>query len=300
MQIVDLIHSALPISLMLIVLALGLRCSWSDATFLFHEPSLFARSLLAMNVVLPIAAVLIATSVALKPPVAIALFVLAISPVPRVLPPKLLKLVTRDDYVYGLLVATALLAILLIPLSLAIISGVSGRDLYIDPILVARSVAISVLLPLGVGLLVRQFLPGFANRITGAVSMIGTLLLAVSMLAIFAIGWRGFGALIGDGTLLAFVVFTLLSLALGHMFGGPRGDERTVLALSCASRHPGVAIAIGVALFPGQKKLIAVAVLLDLIVAALASIPYTRWRKTLHERTLAGREPASPGRSPDR
>lgn len=288
MQVVDLIHAALPISLMLIVLALGLRCSWSDATFLFHEPALFARSLLAMNVVLPVAALLIIIYFDLKPPVEIALIVLAISPVPPILPPKLLKLVTRDDYVYGLLVASAVLAVVLIPLTLAIISSATGRDLHIDPALVARSVATSVLLPLGVGLLIRHFLPGLANRITGAVSTIGTLLLAAAMLAIFIVGWRGFRTLIGDGTLLAFIAFTLLALAVGHLFGGPRGDDRTVLALSCASRHPGVAIAIGAALFPDQKKLIAVAVLLDLIVAAIATIPYTRWRKKLHERLSGG------------
>lgn len=292
MEAVELVHLALPVSLVLIVLALGLRCSWSDTMFLFHEPALLARSLFTMSVIVPVVALLMAMSFDLKPPVKIALVTLAISPVPPILPPKLVKLVTRDDYVYGLLVATSLLAILLIPLSLWIISGVTRHELSADPALVARAVGSSVLLPLGVGLLVRHFFPGFANRISGPVSAFGTVLLIAALIAIMAFGWRGFAALVGDGTLLAFVVLTLVALGAGHWLGGPRGDDRTVLALSDASRHPGVAIAIGASLYPDQKQVIAVAVLLYLIVAMVATIPYTQWRRKRHEKLVAGQAPA--------
>ncbi len=293
-EILQLVHIALPASLILIVLALGLRCTWGDVTFLFREPPLLVRSLLSMNVVLPVVAVLVATTFDLKPPVKVALFVMAVSPVPPVLPPKLLKLVTRDDYVWGLLVASSLFAIVLIPLILAIVGGVLGRDWRVDPALVASSVGASVLLPLGVGLVIRHFFPGFANRITRTISAIGVVLLLAASIAIIATGWRAFGELIGDGTLLAFVALALSGLLVGHLLGGPRGDDRTVLALSSAARHPGVAIVIGAALFPDQKKLIAVAVLLDLIVATIATIPYTRWRRKLHEkRALGGTAPGS-------
>jgi BASS family bile acid:Na+ symporter len=296
MQVVELVHIALPVSLMLIVLALGLRCTWTDTMFLFHEPALLVRSLLSMSVVVPIAAVLMATTFDLKPPVKVALVVLAVSPVPPILPPKLIKLVTRDDYVYGLLVATSLLAILLIPLSLTIISSLTRHEVHVDAALVARSVATSVLLPLGAGLLLRHFFPGFANRISGPVSIIGNLLLLFALLAILGFGWRGFAALVGDGTLLAFVALTLLALGVGHWLGGPRGDDRTVLALSNASRHPGVAIALGASLYPDQKKLIAVAVLLYLIVATISTIPYTQWRRKLHERIVEGQASGAPSK----
>jgi BASS family bile acid:Na+ symporter len=179
-----------------------------------------------------------------------------------------------------------LLAIVLVPLSLTIIGGVLGQQVHVDAALVARSVAMSVLLPLGVGLLIRHFFPGFANRTSGPVSIIGNLLLLAALIAILAIGWRGFGALVGDGTLLAFIALTLLALGAGHWLGGPRGDDRTVLALSNASRHPGVAIALGASLYPDQRKLIAVAVLLYLIVATISTIPYTQWRRKLHARVV--------------
>jgi hypothetical protein len=48
-------------------------------------------------------------------------------------------------------------------------------------------------------------------------------------------------ALIGSGTLIAFATFMLVGLAVGHWLGGPEAEDRTALAYSSASRHPGIA-----------------------------------------------------------
>jgi bile acid:Na+ symporter, BASS family len=76
-------------------------------------------------------------------------------------------------------------------------------------------------------------------------------------------------------------VFVLIGLAAGHLLGGPDPDDRTVLALSTATRHPGVAIAIANANFPGGKLAVA-AVLLYVLVSAVVSIPYLNWIKRRH------------------
>jgi BASS family bile acid:Na+ symporter len=62
-----------------------------------------------------------------------------------------------------------------------------------------------------------------------------------------------------------------------------------VLALSNAARHPAMAIAIGAAAFPDQK-LVPAAVVLYLLASAIATAPYTAWRKRLH----AARDPTAP------
>jgi BASS family bile acid:Na+ symporter len=54
-----------------------------------------------------------------------------------------------------------------------------------------------------------------------------------------------------------------------------------VLALSTASRHPGVALAIAHANFP-DEKLAPAAVLLYLIVSGIVSLPYLRWNRRCH------------------
>jgi BASS family bile acid:Na+ symporter len=71
----------------------------------------------------------------------------------------------------------------------------------------------------------------------------------------------------------AFVVFGLVGLAAGHLLGGPGPAERVVLALTTASRHPGVALAIATAAFPDQK-LAGPAVALYLVVVGITSVLY--------------------------
>jgi BASS family bile acid:Na+ symporter len=74
------------------------------------------------------------------------------------------------------------------------------------------------------------------------------------------------------------IVFTLIGLAVGQVLGGPDPDNRTVLALSTAVRHPGVAVAIAGAVTE-DKKIIAAAVLLAAVVGAIVTIPYVKMRK---------------------
>jgi BASS family bile acid:Na+ symporter len=67
-------------------------------------------------------------------------------------------------------------------------------------------------------------------------------------------------------------------LLVGHLLGGPEPENRVVLGLATASRHPGIAIALAQSAFPAQK-LVAPAVLAYLLVGALVSAVYLRWTK---------------------
>jgi BASS family bile acid:Na+ symporter len=88
-------------------------------------------------------------------------------------------------------------------------------------------------------------------------------------------------SLVGNGTLLAMVLLVLVGLAAGHLLGGPDPEDRTVLALSTATRHPAIAIAIAHANFPDQK-LAPAAVLLYVVVSVIAGMPYLKWAKRRH------------------
>jgi len=64
---------------------------------------------------------------------------------------------------------------------------------------------------------------------------------------------------------------------------GPLGRALIALALAAATRHPGVAIAIGAAGFPEQKQDTTAAVLLFLLVNGAVTAPYVRWMKLRSE-----------------
>jgi len=116
-------------------------------------------------------------------------------------------------------------------------------------------------------------MPALAERLAQPLSQAATVLLIVAVLPVLFTSWHAIVSLIGNGTLLAIVVFVVAGLAIGHLLGGPDSDDRTVLALSTACRHPGVALAITSANFP-EQKLVPAAVLLYLLVSAIVTIPY--------------------------
>lgn len=275
-----------PLSMFLIVLALGLRTTFSAATYLFREPRLLGRSVAVMYLVVPVAVLAIVMVVDLHPAVKVALVALSVSPVPPVLPVKELKLVgrERETYVFGLLVATCVLAIAIVPAAVTVLSPLFGIDLAVDEMAIARIVAITALAPLAAGLALRRWMPASAG-FSGAISAAGVVALLLALALLLPRVWPALPALAGDGTLIAIVGVTAIALAAGHLLGGPTEDDRTVLALSASMRHPAVAIVVAL---QTEQTLAPAAVLLALLVAAVATAPYTAWRKGARTEAPAG------------
>jgi BASS family bile acid:Na+ symporter len=155
---------------------------------------------------------------------------------------------------------------------------VSGRALHVPVERVIWLVLSGVVLPLLSGMLARWLAPGLALRGAGPISLVGKLLLVLAFVPLLIVAGRSMLSLIGDGTLLALALFSVTALLIGHLLGGPRREQRAVLAITTATRHPAIAIAIAQASFP-QEKLVAPAVLLSLLVSEFVSIPYIRWLK---------------------
>jgi BASS family bile acid:Na+ symporter len=280
MSIAQLVRVALVLSVLLIVLSVALRCTPRTVTSLFRNPSLLVRSLLSMNVLLPLFAALMVALVELRPAIEIALVALSISPVPPFLPRKQLALVADQEYVIGLLGVSSLLSIVLAPLTVELVGALSTRGFSLAPLAIAKIVAMTVLLPFLFGMIVRRVSPAFAERASPLADRIGIVLLIIAIVPLIGKLWPAMMSLLGSGTGLAIVAFTGVGLALGHMLGGPDSDHQTVLALATATRHPGVALTIAAANFP-DETLMAPALMLYLLVSAIVSAPYVRWRQNL-------------------
>lgn len=273
-----LVLLAVKASIFLNVLALGMSARPGDAMYVLRRPRLLLRSLLAMNVIMPLFAAGLAVAFDLHPVVKVTLVALAVSPVPPMLPRKQLRAGGHASYAIGLLVAAALLAILVVPSVVTVLGRALGKETHVPVTTIASIVATSVLAPLGIGLVIRHVGPGAADRLAKPVAMSADALLVAGALPIAFSAWPTIVALVGNGTLVALAVFSLGGLAVGHWLGGPAPEERTVLALSTASRHPAIAIAIA-AVNLSEPKPVLGAVLLYLIVSALVSLPYVRRRR---------------------
>ena len=287
MTLAHLIPIAIQLSMVIIIFSVGLHARFDDITDLLHKPGLLFRSLLAMNVVMPALAVLAAVLFDLNIVVEIALVAMALSPIPPILPGKEMKAGGARSYILGVLVATALLSVVFVPAAAALLGGAFGRPVHVSPVEVAKIVATSILLPLLAGICLRRLSASLADAIARPLTIFGTVLLVVAFIPVLIGQWHTLVQLIGNFSLVAIALFGLAGLAVGHLLGGPDPDNRSVLALSTATRHPAVAMAV---VHDSQdKQAILGAVLLVLIVGGLVSAPYVKWRRHAHDVTLFAR-----------
>lgn len=278
MSLQTLILIVLQASALLNVFSIGLKASVADATYLFRRPGELGRALLAMNVLMPVFTLFLISVFDFAPAVTIALVALSLSPIPPLLPTKLVKKGGANSYAIGLLIALSLLSIIFVPIAIEVIELVRKIPLQMTMASVAKVIFITVLLPVCVGIAVHTLAPSLAERLAKPIALISIIALLACMVAIWIAAGPGMWALIGNGTVIALAAFVLIGLTIGHFLGGPRPENRISLAISTSSRHPGIAIAIASANFPEQKLAMA-AILLYLLVNAVASIPYLLWIK---------------------
>jgi BASS family bile acid:Na+ symporter len=272
-----IITLVLQISIALIVFSLALSAQPGELGFLLRRPSLLLRSILAMNVIMPIVAGLLAKLFHLNPNVEMALILLAVAPVPPVLPGKQAKAGASVAYGVSLLFVAALLSIVAVPFSMAVIGRWFGLDVNVSMSSIAKVVGVSVLGPLVIGAAIARLVPG-AWRLAKPLSKMALLILVIGLLPVLFVMRQAIWAEVGDFTLVAIVLFTLVGLGVGHFLGGPVPENRTVLGLSTACRHPGVAVAIAGSLVDDKRPIIA-AVLLCVLTAAVVTVPYVKARK---------------------
>jgi len=288
MNLQMIIGLALKGSIMLTLFGFGLQTTREELLYLVRRPRLLVTSLASMFVAMPVFVLLMTSVVSFIPEVTVALVVLSISPVPPLLPKKITKSGGLSEYGLGLMVTAAAFSVAYIPLATYLIGKYIHRPFAMTPGAVAELIVISVLIPLALGMILRGFKPDLATRIADPLIRVAGIVLVIGVLCILIVAFPKIWALVGNGTIIAFIVFGIVGLIVGHILGGPSRDERVTLALCTACRHPGLALAIATANVPEQPNVLG-AILLYLVVNALLTIPYVMWqRKKAKELAVPG------------
>jgi BASS family bile acid:Na+ symporter len=263
---------------MALILAIGMDSTLEDLTYLLRRPGLLVRSVLAMYVVVPLVALLFVKLLVLPPGVEVALLVIAVSAGGLMLPRKLMG-VGDGSYVFSLVVLSSLLAIVTVPAWLALFGPLFGDTTELLPMEVARVIGRVFLLPLVVGMLVRWLIPDISSRMSENLLKVGGGVLALCILVLLATN----GRLIleaGWSALLTLAAMTLVAMIVGHLLGGPDPENRTVLAISCATRHAGLVVLVAASV-PGPRT--AALVGAYFVASAVVTIPYLRWRRRVSQ-----------------
>lgn len=277
MDIKTLLPIVIQVSLILIVASLGLQSRFQDLTYAFKRPGLLLRGFTAVYLVVPAVAILLVTLFPLEPIVKIGIVAMAVSPLAPFAPGKMLKAGADTEFVIGAYIALLLLAVVMVPATLALLALLFPRDAAIGAGPIAWFIFTSVLLPLGAGMLIAHLAPRAAPRLSKIASLIANVTLLLILLPILFMGRHLLAGLIGNGAIVVITLTTLAALAAGHLLGGPDPHKRVALAQAAATRHPGIAGLIVHGNFNDQRAMIAV--VLYLLVSIVVSALYNKWAR---------------------
>lgn len=272
----------LKISVTVIIFGIGLDSAPRDAIRLFRHPALLLRSLLAMYVLVPLVAVVLVKMLTLSPGVEAGLLVLAVSSGAPLLPRKLLG-IGDGAYIFSLVVISSVLAVVLVPLWLALLGPMFPRLPSLAPERTAVVLAGSFFLPLVAGMVVRRVLPKVAAWTAARLIGLAGIAMALGAVGLLILNWHVVLEARWPG-ILTLAALIVMSLAIGHLVGGPEADDRTALAIACATRHIGIAVLVATSV-PGPRTAVVIAVYIA--VSLVVSLPYLHWRRAVSRRHKA-------------
>ena len=266
---------AFQLSIVCTVLGFGLHASRNDLLYLWRRPGLLVRSIVSVMLIMPAVALAMEAWFDFRPTTELALVALALSPIPPLLPTKSDRAGGEHSYIVSLLLTLSLVSIVAVPVSAALMQVLFERHFSVSVGAVAKVVLVMAVLPLVVGVVIRRRMPRFADHIAPMVGRIAKILLPLAIVVLLAAAWRGIWDAIGDGTILAIVLFVVIGMAVGHLLGRPERGNSVGLALASSCRHPAIALTIASANFPNQH--FAGTILLYVLVSALIGVPYVMY-----------------------
>ena len=240
----EIFQAVVPIAMLAFVvssmLGMGLGLSVGEIFAPLRNARLVAVALAANFIVLPVGAIGLGRVVGLDEPFAIGLLLLA-SAAGAPFVPKLAQL-ARGNIAFGVGVMVLLMVVTVGYLPLALPVLLPGAT--VDPLKIARSLLLLMLLPLAIGLAGRAKLPALAGRIKPVLDRVSSLSLTVLMVAITGANLRNVLSVFGTGGILAGLLLIALGFGTGWLLGGPGRETRSVLALGTAQRNIAAALVV--------------------------------------------------------
>ena len=273
-----MLHQALSFLLgnLIFALVLGIGLS-TTAQELYRDlrqrPGVLMRAVLVSNILVPLMAVLAMAALQLRPRLEILILLMAICPGA---PFFLNRFRTAASLASDLLLVVSLVGMITVPLWTWVIQRLFPYELVITAPQVLLVLLKSILLPLALGLLIRQFLPRLAPPLARVAGLFYKVALVVALGVALIVG----GRVVLQTPIVSVLVVVLLTIAaalLGHWAGGPETEDRRMVAFLAALGNPGLALAVVHHSYPDVKA--GAIVIAYILVRALTLLPYQLWTK---------------------
>lgn len=256
-----LITLIVSVTLMEMMFAMGLRMNFTGlAQSVADNSSLVVRALLSNYLVIPAITLIFLALVPSTPTVATAFLILAVCPGAPYGPP--FTAIARGNFTLsvGLMVilagSSAILAPVLLYILVPLISP-GNSTISFDAGRLIGTLFFIQLLPLGVGLSLRQWKPVIAERLVKPASHASKVLNTLMVIVIASAQFRLLGS-IGHTGLITMVLLLAGCTFAGWMIGWPGKSNRRTLSIVTSLRNMSLAMVIAAGSFPGVPALTAV------------------------------------------
>jgi BASS family bile acid:Na+ symporter len=264
-----------------VMFTVGLSIVLGELKWIWQRPAPMVRGLFAVLVAVPVLALVISRALELPRLSEIGLVLMAIAPGAPVALRRSLEAGGHHAFAPSLQIGVAVLAVVSMPLSIAVLNHLYGGHASISPWDVARQVCVAQLLPLALGMGVRKSGASLAMRIEPRLRQVSAGLLVAVLVLVLIDTWRIL--LDANPRALAAIALTLgVALAAGHWLGGPEPAMRTAVAISSAARNPGLALLVATVNHAPSE--VTAVILAYLVVAVFGIVPYIAWRRRAERR----------------
>jgi BASS family bile acid:Na+ symporter len=275
MTLLELSQSAISVAMLCFVissmLAMGLGLTIHEIIAPLRNIRLIVLSLVANFVLMPFVAIALARVLRLDEAFGVGLLLLGTAAGAPFLP-KLAQIAKGNlAFAVGVMVLLMVITVGYLPVALPLLlPGVS-----VNPMQIARSLFLLMLLPLAGALAVKAKFPDAAGRAKPVLDRLSNLSLILLIALLTAVNLKSVLAVFGTGGILAGLLFLAVGYGIGWTLGGPTADTRRVLGLGTAQRNIAAALVVSRQSFDDPNVVVMVVVVA--IVGLLILMPLSRW-----------------------
>ena len=227
----------------MVMLSLGLLLGREELAAALRRRNVLAAVIFGVIVPIPALAVALVKVLSLEGPARLGIVLMSVSPGAPVALRRAIDAGGHARFAPALHLAIVLLAVVTVPLSIAILNVVFGVSFEVSAFHVGRQVFFAQLVPIGLGAAILAFRPALAARIQPVLQRLSNVLLIAALLACFYL-FGGTLVRIGWMPIIAGMGLTMCALAIGSACAGRDVEARAPAAVAAAMRNPGLALMI--------------------------------------------------------
>lgn len=250
------------------MLSLGLSLTLPQILNPLKDIGFVLRVLLANFVLVPLVAYLLTRIIPLDPSLAIGLILLAtVAGAPFL--PKLAEISKGNiPLSVGLMVLLMVVTVFYAPIVLPLLlPGVQ-----VNPLEIARSLIILMLIPLAIGLFIHARYESIAESLQPYMAQASSTTLLMVFVLMLVLNIQSVVNTVGSGALLAALLLIAASLCIGYVLGGQLRDVKLVSALGTAQRNVAAAMVVATGNFSNDPKVLTM-ILIGLLLMLVILMP---------------------------